>query len=136
MSPQTSATKAGDSKCPAAHRPGPSAPAAGPPRLLNLRQAAAYLGLSFWTVRDYVLAGELPTVQLPALRPREGDRPRQALRRVLVDREDLDAFIARCKTATADVQSGAPRNEPINPRETIRAVPAVCPSRSRKEARG
>jgi len=25
--------------------------------LLNMRQAAAYLGCSFWTTRDYVLQG-------------------------------------------------------------------------------
>jgi hypothetical protein len=62
-------------------------------RLLNLRQAAAYLNLSFWSVRDYVLSGRLPYVQLPPLSPREGDRPRQKLRRVLVDIRDLDAFI-------------------------------------------
>jgi hypothetical protein len=63
------------------------------PRLLDLRQAAVYLGCSYWTVRDYVLAGVIPVVELPALRPREGERPRKTLRRVLVDRADLDAFI-------------------------------------------
>src|SRR5689334_3796897 len=65
------------------------------PRLLNLRQAAAYLDVSYWTLRDYVLAGLLPTVTLPALRPRECDRPRQRLGRVLIDQRDLDAFIDR-----------------------------------------
>jgi len=63
------------------------------PRLLNLRQAAAYLGCSYWTVRDYVLQGLIPVVDLPPLRPREGERPRRTLRRVLVDRADLDSFI-------------------------------------------
>jgi hypothetical protein len=63
------------------------------PRLLNMRQAAAYLGCSFWTARDYILQGLIPVVELPALRPREGDRARKTLRRVLVDRADLDAFI-------------------------------------------
>jgi hypothetical protein len=63
------------------------------PRLLDLRQAALYLGCSYWTVRDYVLAGLIPMVELPALRPREGEPPRKALRRVLIDRTDLDAFI-------------------------------------------
>lgn len=62
-------------------------------RLVNLNEAAAYLGLSFWTIRDYVLAGLIPMIQLPALRPREGEKPRQALRRVLIDRRDLDAFV-------------------------------------------
>jgi hypothetical protein len=63
------------------------------PRLLSMRQAAAYLGCSFWTARDYILQGLIPVVELPPLRPREGDRPRKTLRRVLVDRADLDAFI-------------------------------------------
>ncbi len=32
------------------------------PRLLNMRQAAAYLGCSFWTARDYVLQGLIRVV--------------------------------------------------------------------------
>jgi hypothetical protein len=63
------------------------------PRLLNMRQAAEYLGCSFWTARDYILQGLIPIVDMPALRPRPGDRARKTLRRVLVDRADLDAFI-------------------------------------------
>lgn len=63
------------------------------PRLLNMRQAAEYLGCSFWTARDYILQGLIPVVDLPPLRPRDGDRPRKTLRRVLVDRSDLDTFI-------------------------------------------
>jgi hypothetical protein len=63
------------------------------PRLLNMRQAALYLGCSFWTVRDYVLQGLIAVVDMPPLRAREGDRQRQTLRRVLIDRADLDTFI-------------------------------------------
>ena len=63
------------------------------PRLLNMRQAASYLGCSFWTVRDYVLQGLIPVVEMPPLRPREGERQRRVLRRVLIDRSDLDAFV-------------------------------------------
>lgn len=107
--------------------------ASGPsPRLLNLRQAAVVLGVSFWSVRDYVLAGLLPTVSLPALRAREGDRQRQTLRRVLVDVEDLERFIAQHKTRAADVQSQAPQNEAKNTGEVQRSVPAVCPRRGRR----
>ena len=47
------------------------------PRLLNMRQAAAYLGCSFWTTRDYVLQGLIPIVDMPPLRAREGDRQRK-----------------------------------------------------------
>jgi hypothetical protein len=63
------------------------------PRLLSLKQAASYLAMSYWTVRDYVLQGLIPVVEMPALRPKPGDRPKRSLRRVLIDREDLDAFI-------------------------------------------
>ena len=70
------------------------------PRLLNLRAGAAYLGVSCWTLRDWCLAGYLPTVDLPPLRPREGDRPKRSLRRVLVDREDLDKFIEARKRSS------------------------------------
>jgi hypothetical protein len=63
------------------------------PRLLNMQQAAEYLGCSFWTARDYILQGLIPVVDMPPLRAREGDRQRKTLRRVLVDRADLDAFI-------------------------------------------
>ena len=63
------------------------------PRLLNMRQAAEYLGCSFWTARDYILQGLIPVVEMPPLRPRDGERPRKTLRRILVDRADLDAFI-------------------------------------------
>lgn len=63
------------------------------PRLLSLRDAASYCGVSYWTIRDMVLAGYVPTVALPGLRPREGGRAKASLRRVLIDRADLDAFI-------------------------------------------
>ncbi len=64
------------------------------PRLLSMRQAAAYLGCSFWTARDYVIQGLIPSVDMPPLAPRPGSRRRKTLRRVLIDRADLDAFIA------------------------------------------
>lgn len=63
------------------------------PRLLNVRQAAAYLGCSFLTARDYILQGLIPAVPMPPLRCREGERPRKLLRRMLIDRSDLDSFI-------------------------------------------
>lgn len=63
------------------------------PRLFNMRQTAEYLGCSFWTVRDYILQGLIPIIELAPLRPREGEPSRKTLRRVLVDRADLDTFI-------------------------------------------
>ena len=85
------------------------------PRLLNMRQVAAYRGCSFWTARDYILQGLIPVVDLPPLRPREGERPRKTLRRVLVDRADLDAFIEGRKCHT--------RNEPASEARRSHGVP-------------
>ena len=66
-----------------------------------MRQAAEYLGCSFWTARDYILQGLIPVVDMPPLRPREGDRQRKTLRRVLVDKPDLDALSNLESVATA-----------------------------------
>ena len=47
---------------------------ASKPRPLDLREAAAYLGVSCWTIRDWVLDGLLPVVRLPGgwIRARDG----------------------------------------------------------------
>lgn len=111
-------------------QPSHAAPVGSPAitgRLRNLRQAAGYLGVSFWTVRDYVLAGLIPTVTLPALRAREGERPQSTLRRVLIDVEDLDRFIADHKGSAAVLESGAPSKGAANTGLIRRGVPAVCP---------
>jgi hypothetical protein len=60
---------------------------------VSLRVGADYVGVSYWTLRDWVLAGLVPTVKLPALRARQGARPKASLRRVLIDVRDLDNFI-------------------------------------------
>jgi excisionase family DNA binding protein len=59
------------------------------PRLLDIRGVAAYLGVSAWTVRDLIAAGQLPRVRL------EVDK--RELRKVLVDRADVDQLITRGK---------------------------------------
>lgn len=85
------------------------------PRLLNLREAAGYLGCSYWTVRDWCLAGYLPTLSLPPLRPRPGEPAKTSLRRVLIDKRDLDAFVdARRTPGTPDVESCARRKQAGN----------------------
>lgn len=71
------------------------------PRLLDVHNAARYLSVSTWTIRDWVAAGLLVPVELPPLRPREGDRRKLRLRRLLFDRTALDRFVdglnsARC----------------------------------------
>ena len=66
-----------------------SPPAGVTPRLLSVRQAAEYLGLSPWTVRELEAAGTLARVRLP-------------VRKVLFDRAALDRLIATgCPTAAA-----------------------------------
>lgn len=54
-----------------------------PPRLLSQHEAAAYLGISYWTLRDLTFRGEVPHVKIG--------------RRILVDRLDLDAYLDRVK---------------------------------------
>ena len=54
-----------------------------PPRLLSQHEAAAYLGISYWTLRDLTFRGEVPHVKIG--------------RRILVDRLDLDAYLDRAK---------------------------------------
>ena len=65
-------------------------------RLLNVGQAAAYLNLSPWTVRTLISNREIPVVAVPSQR-----RPGEAMRRVLIDRMDLDALIVRWKAAAS-----------------------------------
>jgi excisionase family DNA binding protein len=59
-------------------------------RLLSVHEAASYLGMSHWTVRDLLHAGTIKAVRLPLGTGRE-------LRRILVDRRDLDALIEASK---------------------------------------
>jgi excisionase family DNA binding protein len=78
-------------------------------RLLDVDQAAAYLGLSRWSVYDLVKAGVLRVVRIPSVRVDLGPRKtgnansrrrvlarpdfRQPLRKTLLDREDLDRWV-------------------------------------------
>lgn len=54
-------------------------------RLLDLKQAESYSGISAWTLRDLIASGELPAVRPPRLR------------RVWIDRADLDKAISDWK---------------------------------------
>ncbi len=60
------------------------------PRLLSLEAAASYLGISTWTIRDLEGVGVLPRVRIPL--PNGGE-----VRKLLFDREDLDASIEKWK---------------------------------------
>ena len=64
-----------------------------PARLLDLRAAGTYLGVSYWTMRDLVFGGLIPSVRIPCPRSNDG----RTIRRLLVDRHDLDTFIEKNK---------------------------------------
>jgi len=55
-----------------------------PPRLLCLRDAAGYLGLSTWAMREAIWKGLIPFVQFKG-------------RKIWLDVRDLEAFISRHK---------------------------------------
>lgn len=52
-------------------------------RVLSLREAAGYLSLSHWTLREMIWRGELPSVRVG--------------RRILIDLEDIEEFISSRK---------------------------------------
>jgi len=56
------------------------------PRLMPLKQAAAYLGLTTWGIREAVWRGDIPVVRFPGGR------------KMFIDTNDMDAFIDRNKT--------------------------------------
>jgi excisionase family DNA binding protein len=60
---------------------------------MDLRTAAAYLGCSYWTLRDLVLNGHIPAVRIPSPRARDG----RVMRRILIDSRDLERLIERWK---------------------------------------
>ena len=62
-------------------------------RLVDLEAAGAYLSISRNSVRNLVFNGVLPAVRLPC--PRAGDG--REIRRLLIDRRDLDVLIDRSK---------------------------------------
>jgi len=66
----------------------PALVAAESPRLLTVQQAAAYLSVTVWYVRDQFIRGKrVPHVKLG--------------RRHLFDRKDLDAFVESVKKEAA-----------------------------------
>lgn len=62
-------------------------------RLLSVKQAAQYMGVSYGTMMNMVTYGKVPKVRLPAPAGDNGD----AIRKILIDRRDLDNLIESCK---------------------------------------
>ncbi len=56
------------------------------PRLLPLKAAAAYLGLTVWSLRERIWAGDIPVVRFPGGRKQ------------FIDVKDLERFIEQNKT--------------------------------------
>jgi hypothetical protein len=56
------------------------------PRLLPLKTAAQYLGLSLWALRERCWSGDLPVIRFPGGR------------KVYLDVNDLEKFIEESKT--------------------------------------
>lgn len=76
-------------------------------RLMDLRTAAAYLGCSYWTLRDLALNGHVPVVRIPSPRAKDG----RAMRRILIDSRDLDLLIERWKEVNnADIATTGDRH--------------------------
>jgi len=55
------------------------------PRLLPIKQAAQYLGLTVWAIRERIWAGQIPVVQFPGGRKQ------------YIDMQDLESFIQNNK---------------------------------------
>ena len=55
-------------------------------RLFTLKEGAHYLGLSVWSMRELIWAGEIPVVR------RDGGR------KIYLDRLDLDGYIEKNKS--------------------------------------
>jgi excisionase family DNA binding protein len=54
--------------------------------LLSIDEVGIYLGVSPWTIRDLVAAGQLRPVRLPGIGGKE-------IRRLLFDRHQLDQLV-------------------------------------------
>src|SRR5438552_9524001 len=101
-----------------------------PGRLMDLRTAAAYLGCSYWTLRDLVLNGHVPAVRIPSPRAPDG----RALRRTLIDSRDLELLIERWKegntaASTNRIQPGGRNGDALQTRRSV--VDQVLPERPR-----
>jgi hypothetical protein len=101
-----------------------------PGRLMNLRTAAAYLGCSYWTLRDLVLNGHILAVRIPSPRAPDGC----ALRRTLIDSRDLGLLIERWKegntiASTNRLQPGGRNGDALQTRRSV--VGQILPERSR-----
>jgi predicted site-specific integrase-resolvase len=60
------------------------------PLCVNVKAAAAALGVSPWTVRYLIADGQLPVIKLPSAKSNA-----ESNRRILIAVEDLNALVAK-----------------------------------------
>lgn len=65
-----------------------------PPVCLGIKDAAAALGVCSKTVREWIDAGDLPTVRFPSTK-----HPGETSKRILILVDDLRAFAAKHREA-------------------------------------
>ena len=58
------------------------------PRLLDIKDAAAYLGVSEWSLRSWIADGLIKPIELPSV-----SKTREKNRRLLFDVKSLDVFV-------------------------------------------
>jgi predicted site-specific integrase-resolvase len=66
------------------------------PLCLDVKAAAATVGVSTWTLRRWIDEGLLPTIKFPSVR-----YPGERNRRVLISADDLKAFVAKHRSSEA-----------------------------------
>ena len=69
------------------------------PRLLGLDDAARYLSVNPWLLRELIAAGAIRRVEISLPPDRRGRRALGVVRKVLLDVRDLDALVERAKGA-------------------------------------
>ena len=68
-----------------------------PPLVMDVKRAAAYIGVSMWVLRRYINLALLPTVQYPSAKV-----PGHRSRRTLLAVADLEAFVNRHRTTQCE----------------------------------
>jgi excisionase family DNA binding protein len=79
----------------------------GEQRLMGASEAAKYLGSSYWTLRELIWSGAIPSVQ-----PLNNNGGR--LRKFLVDKNDLDRLIEQSKDTAWRSFTGTARREALS----------------------
>lgn len=65
-------------------------------RLYSIPEAAEYLGLSIWSIRERIWAGHLPYIKPDPIEPDKKGR------RILLDIQDLDQWVETHKARMGD----------------------------------